>query len=309
MAEILVTGGTGNLGRPTVARLRARGHIVRILTRGEGTPADGGHPGEGQPAGVAESAEADGSRAADTHPDRAHPDRTHPERTHPDRTFSDRAHLARGHLVHGDLVSGHGVAAAVDGVDTVIHLATTNGKRDVAATQHLIAACEKAAVRHLIVISIVGVDEIPLGYYRAKLQIESLVGQSTVPHTIVRVTQFHSFVARLFAFQRWSPVVFAPTFSFQPISVDDVAVRLTELAEGDAAGRVSDIGGPEQRTARNLARAWAKAASIKRPIWPLTLPGATFAGYATGHNLVPGPPYGTTTFENYLATRYDGTSH
>ena len=30
---ILVTGGTGTLGRPTVALLRAAGHDVRVLSR------------------------------------------------------------------------------------------------------------------------------------------------------------------------------------------------------------------------------------------------------------------------------------
>ena len=38
---ILVTGGTGLLGREVVPRLRAAGHTVRILSRGGGTPAEG----------------------------------------------------------------------------------------------------------------------------------------------------------------------------------------------------------------------------------------------------------------------------
>lgn len=36
MSTILVTGGTGDLGKPTVARLRANGHSVRILSRRPG---------------------------------------------------------------------------------------------------------------------------------------------------------------------------------------------------------------------------------------------------------------------------------
>jgi uncharacterized protein YbjT (DUF2867 family) len=294
MAEILVTGGTGSLGRPTVARLRAAHHVVRILTRGPGTPADQVQSGEAQPAGAfADAVRVDGA--------------TH-DADQSDRTFPDLAHLSRGHLVHGDLLTGDGIDAAVDGVDTVIHLATSNGSRDVAMAERLIRASEKAGVRHFIHISIVGIDQIPLGFYRAKLEVESLVEQSSIAHTIVRATQFHSFVVRLFTAQRWSPVVFVPRFSIQPISVDDVALRLVEIAEGDAAGRVPDIGGPEQRTARALARAWAKAAGVKRPIMPVSLAGSTYGGFAAGHNLVAGPPYGTTTFENYLATRYNGTA-
>lgn len=256
MDDILVTGGSGNLGRATVARLRASGHDLRILSRSGATDAVGGH-------------------------------------------------VDRGDLVQGDLVSGEGLPEALTGVRRVIHLATTGaGKHDVVATENLVAEAERAGVEHIIVMSIVGIDEIPLGYYQHKLGVESAVKDSPVPHTILRSTQFHSFVERIFSAQRWSPVVFAPAFSLQPIAVEDVAVRLTELVEGDAAGRVPDIGGPEQRTAKDLARLWSAAAKVRRPIASLTLPGATFAGFAAGHNLVPGPPYGTTTFESDLASRY-----
>jgi uncharacterized protein YbjT (DUF2867 family) len=293
MAEILVTGGTGSLGRPTVARLRAGGHTVRILTRGPGTPADNVHGGEAQTAeALADALRVDGA--------------TH-DAEQSDHTFPDLTHLARGHLVHGDLVANDGIDKAVDGVEIVIHLATTGSKRDVVATQTVVDAAERAGVRHFILVSIVGIDEIPLGFYQAKLEVESVVRSSSVPHTILRATQFHSFVVGLFTAQRWSPVIFAPRFSFQPISVDDVAARLVELAEGDAVGRVPDIGGPEQRTARSLARAWARIAEVKRPIMPVSLPGVTFAGFSAGYNLVPGPPFGTSTFESYLTTRYDGS--
>lgn len=40
-APILVTGGTGTLGRLVVERLRAAGHDVRVLSRSGGTPSDG----------------------------------------------------------------------------------------------------------------------------------------------------------------------------------------------------------------------------------------------------------------------------
>jgi uncharacterized protein YbjT (DUF2867 family) len=245
MSTVLVTGGTGTLGVPTVSALRHAGHTVRVLSRrgGEGT-------------------------------------------------------------VTADLVTGAGVTRAVDGVDTVVHLATTGARNDVPAAVTLESACARSDVRHLIVISIVGVDEIPLGYYRQKLEIESLAGQSAVPHTILRATQFHSFVEKMFSMQGVLPMRFAPACSFQPIAVDDVAVRLTELAGMDAAGRVPDIGGPEQRTAADLARAWSTAAGSTRPVWPLRLPGRTFSGFAAGHNLVAGPPYGTGTFEDYLETHH-----
>jgi uncharacterized protein YbjT (DUF2867 family) len=200
--------------------------------------------------------------------------------------------------VTGDLVSGQGIAAALDGVQTVLHLAT--GKDDVAATRTLLDAGRTAGVQHLVLISIAGIDDIPLGYYRQKLAVERLVAESGLPHTILRATQFHAFVERLFTAQRALPVVLAPAFDLQPIDADEVAARLAELADGPPAGRVADIGGPARRSVPELAAAWARARGIRRPILPLRLPGKTFGGYRAGSALVPGAAYGRVAFEEHL---------
>ena len=123
MTTMLVTGATGTLGVPTVARLREAGHDVRALSRGSG----------------------------------------------PD-------------LTTGDLLTGAGIREAVAGADTVLHLATgRRGKGDVEATRTLLAAAAAAGVRHLVLISIVGIDDIPLAYYRDKVVIERLVRESGLP--------------------------------------------------------------------------------------------------------------------------------
>jgi uncharacterized protein YbjT (DUF2867 family) len=241
----LVTGGTGQLGSPTVALLREAGHEVRVLSR---------RRGEG--------------------------------------------------LATGELVSGTGIREALEHVHTVIHLASTGSSKDVDAAHTLIDASKKAGVEHLVLISIVGVDDIPLGYYRAKAESERLLRDSGLPHTILRATQFHSFVDTVYRLQRFLPVLFAPKLSFQPIAVEEVAERLVELATASPAGRVADIGGPERRTARELGELWRDATGSRRAIVPLSMPGRTFAGYAAGHNLVPGVPYGRRTFSQYLAERH-----
>jgi uncharacterized protein YbjT (DUF2867 family) len=245
MVSLLVTGGTGKLGRPTVATLRTAGHDVRVLSR----------------------------------------------------------HAGEGHVV-GDLHSGSGVRDAVDGIDTVLHLATRNGRGDVAPTRTLLEACVAGGIRHLIYMSIVGVDRIPLGYYRDKLTVERLVASSGLPHTILRATQFHELIERLFASQRYLPVVFAPRFSLQPIAAADVADRLAELVVASPAGRVPDIAGPERLPGPEFARQWELSASVRRGIVPISLPGRTFAGYAAGYNLVPGHTYGSQTFADFLTDRY-----
>jgi uncharacterized protein YbjT (DUF2867 family) len=207
-------------------------------------------------------------------------------------------------LTTGDLLTGAGIPEAVADADTVVHLATgARGKGDVEATRTLLEAAAAAGVRHLVLISIVGIDDIPLAYYRDKVVIERLVRESGLPYSVLRATQFHSFVESMFTAQRRSPVVVAPRFPLQPIAVDEVADRLVELTGSAPAGRVADIGGPAQHSLADLARLWARATGTRRPVVPLSLPGKLFAAYRAGSALVPGPAYGRQTFADHLAAR------
>lgn len=241
---ILVTGSSGQLGRPTVTALRGYGAQVRGLTR----------------------AGTDGAVAA-------------------------------------DLISGQGLDAAFDGVHTVVHLATSSGKRDIPMARNLITAAKRAGIPHLVLISIVGVQGIPLGFYRDRFAIENIARDSGVPHTIQRATQFHSLIDWMFAVQKL-PVVMVPSWRFQPIAVAEVANKLAQLALGEPQGAVPDIGGPHQHTMLDLYRMWQRATGTRRPAWSFHLPGKLFAAYDAGMNLVSGEPYGQQSFESYLSTTY-----
>jgi uncharacterized protein YbjT (DUF2867 family) len=184
-----------------------------------------------------------------------------------------------------------------------VHLATGLRRSDATIARTLLDAVRAAQVDHLVLVSIVGIEHIPLGYYRDKLAVEQLVERSGVPCTVLRATQFHALVDRLFSVQRRSPLLLAPAFSLQPIAAEDVAGRLVELVGAPPAGRVPDIGGPAVRPLPELAHVWAAARGSRRPVVPLRLPGRVFAGYRAGHPLVPGPPYGRITFEDHLAGR------
>ncbi len=241
MNTILVTGGTGGLGRPTVELLRSGGRDIRVLSRTAG-------PGR----------------------------------------------------VVADLDSGEGLAAALDGVSTVLHLATTR-KADEQQTRRLLEAARAAGVTHIVYISIVGVDQIPFPYYVDKFACERLVEASGIPFTILRATQFHDFVAAFFGLKL--PFVVALDVSDQPIAVEEVAARLVELADGRPAGRVSDIGGPQQLTLRELAGQWQSAHGTQKPVLTLWIPGKTIAAFKRGHHLTALPGYGTQTFAEYAATK------
>jgi uncharacterized protein YbjT (DUF2867 family) len=126
-ARILVTGGTGLLGRLVVERLHHEAGEVRVMSRKART-------GSGN---------------------------------------------SRYTWATADLRSGHGVHDAAAGVDVIVHCATAYGRGSEAQiTSRLVQAAQQAGTPHLVYISIVGVDRVPLGYYQDKLAAERLIAQS-----------------------------------------------------------------------------------------------------------------------------------
>ncbi|OLF10389.1 SDR family oxidoreductase [Actinophytocola xanthii] len=203
----------------------------------------------------------------------------------------------RGHVV-ADLSTGEGVAAAVAGVDVVVHLATGNtGRRDVAAACRLVTAARRAGVAHLVYVSIVGVDRVPNSYYRGKLAVERLLAESGLPHTILRTTQFHDLVRAYLAAVSRLPVVPVPDLRVQPIDVRDVATHLAPLVTGPPRGRVEDLGGPEVLSFETLARTYGGKGVVR-----YRLPGRTFRAYRDGGHLT-GTPGGEITFAQYVDER------
>ncbi|MGW0704795.1 SDR family oxidoreductase [Streptomyces sp. NPDC002643] len=245
MTTILVTGGTGVLGRLVTERLRAAGHEVRVLSR------------HSQPYAV-------------------------------------------------DLIAGgSGLEAAVAGVDTIVHCATTPRGGDEVAAGNLIAAARRAGVRHLVYISIVGVDRVPYFYYRSKLATERLIEKSGLGWTILRATQFHDLLVMLFQILSKPPVMMVPAgVRDQPIAAAEVADRLAELAVGAPAGRVDDMGGPEVLTFAELAREYLAATGRRRRVLDVPLFGKAYRGFTAGGHLAPGRAVGKVTFEEHLAERF-----
>ncbi|MEU8522150.1 NAD(P)H-binding protein [Streptomyces sp. NPDC048577] len=245
MTTILVTGGTGTLGRPVCDRLRADGHEVRVLSR------------HSPPYAV---------------------------------------DLRRG----GPLVD-----RAVRGADAIVHC-TNILRGDEAAARQLIEAAHRTGGRpHLVYISIVGVDRVPLGYYRAKYAVERMVRQSGLGWTIVRTTRFHDLVLRLLEALARPPVMMLPkALRDQPLEVTEAAARLAELAAGGPAGRVADMGGPEILGFTDLAVAYLEAAGRTRRLVETPLPGRVYRDLRLGAHLAPESAVGRVTFAEFLARRF-----
>lgn len=260
--RVLVTGGTGTLGRLVVPRLRDAGREVRVLSR--------------RSRGAEESIE----------------------------------------LVTGDLDTGEGIDAAVEGVETVVHLAgSSKGDEDKAV--NLVRAASRAGVRHLVHISVVGADRIPVvggvdrvmfGYFASKLAAERVVADSGLPWSMLRATQFHDLLLQVAQGMAKLPVIPLPAgFRFQPVGAGEVAARLVELALDTPRGLVPDLAGPKVYGAAELVRAYLRASGRRRPILPVRLPGTAARAFRDGANLAPERAVGRRTWEEFLADRVGST--
>ena len=144
----------------------------------------------------------------------------------------------------GDLTTGEGIEAAVDGVTTIVHCAGTNTGDD-ETTRTLVRAAARAGAPHLVYISVVGADRVPInsavdramfGYFGSKLAAERVVAESGLPWTTLRATQFHDLILTVARALAKLPVVPVPAGSrFQPVDTDEVAARLVELALAEPA--------------------------------------------------------------------------
>jgi uncharacterized protein YbjT (DUF2867 family) len=257
-SDILVTGGTGTLGRLVVGRLQDAGREVRVLSRRGREAAEGID------------------------------------------------------YVTGDLATGQGIEAAVDGAEIIVHCAGSN-KGDDDKARNLVRPAVRAGTRHLVNISVVGADRIPVvsaadramfGYFASKLAAERVVADSGLPWTTLRATQFHDTLLLVAQQMTKLPVIPVPAgFRFQPVDAGEVAGRLVELALGTPAGLVPDIAGPRVSTVPELLHSYLRASGQRRPMVPVPLPGKAARAVRAGANLAPGRAVGHRTWEDFLAER------
>src|SRR2546423_10004947 len=161
MQHILITGGTGTLGRLVVPLLQDAGGKVRVLSRRSREAAEGIE------------------------------------------------------FVSGDLATGEGIEAAVEGAEIIVHCAGSS-KGDEEKARSLVRAASRAGARHLVYISVVGADRIPVessvdramfGYFASKLAAERVVVDSGLPWTTLRATQFHDLILTVARAMAKLPVV------------------------------------------------------------------------------------------------------
>lgn len=194
--------------------------------------------------------------------------------------------------VIGDIDSGAGITAAVDGCDTIVHLAALTGKarpRDfertnVAGTRRLIDAAKASGVRRILLVSSVAArfeqtSDYP--YARSKAAAEDIVKQSGLDFTIVRPTIIiGKGAAVLDGLKKLAKLPIVPCFGngrarVQPIFVDQLAEFLAAIVRtGRFRGETFDAGGPEIVTMEEFLRLLRKAKEkgaatvLHWPLWP-----------------------------------------
>lgn len=206
-----------------------------------------------------------------------------------------------------NVVTGQGLDAALAGVDAVIDVAnvlSTRAKPAVeffeAATRNLIAAGHAAGVRHHVVLSIVGIDDVDYGYYLGKRAQEKAAFASGAPVSVLRATQFHEFPGQLMGRTR-GPFVIMPRMRVQTVAAREVGEALVALAAGPAVGRAPDLGGPEERQLTDLAALLLRARGSRKPLLKVSLPGAAGKAMRSGALLPRDGTRGSVTFEQWLA--------
>jgi uncharacterized protein YbjT (DUF2867 family) len=249
-SSILLTGGTGTLGRLVTPLLRDAGGKVRVLSR--------------------------------------------------------HSHKSGAGIeyVTGDLLKGEGIEPAVDGAEIILHLAG-GPKGDDEATRNLVRAASRAGVQHLVYISVIGADRVPLGYFRSKLGAERAVVDSGLPWTTLRAAQFHDLVLTVVQKMAKLPVIPIPGgLRFQPVDAREVAARLVDLTLDKPAGLVPDLAGPKVYGMADLIHGYLRARGMRRLMMPVRMPGKAGRAYRAGENLsLEGAAVGKRSWEDFLAER------
>jgi uncharacterized protein YbjT (DUF2867 family) len=231
---------------------------------------------------------------------------------HSVRVLSRHSHAAADGIeyVTGDLLKGQGIEPAVKGAEIIVHCAG-NAKGDDVATQNLVRAAARAGVQHLVYISVVGADRIPIvsgidramfGYFGAKRAAEQIVADSGLPWTTLRASQFYELSLVTAQAMAKLPVIPVPAgFQFQPVDVDEVAARLVDLTLGAPAGLVADMAGPRVYAMADLLRGYLRARGQQRLMLPVWIPGQAARAIRAGANLAPEHAVGRRTWEDFLA--------
>jgi uncharacterized protein YbjT (DUF2867 family) len=206
-------------------------------------------------------------------------------------------------------LTGEGLAQVLAGAKVVVDVANSPSFDDEPAMtffrtagQILLAAEQSARVGHHVALSVVGTERLQAsGYFRAKLVQEELIKASGLPYTILRSTQFFPFVSGIVESGAVGGQIRLPSAYVQPVSADDVADALAEIAVSPPANNMLEVAGPDLYRLDSLAEAYLSAKGDPRQV--VADPSALYFGAVLeDRTLTPGehPRIGKARFEDWL---------
>ena len=213
-----------------------------------------------------------------------------------------------------DTLTGRGLADALAGAAVVVDVANSPSFEDEAVLaffqtsgRNLLAAAAAAGVKHHVALSVVGTDRLQQsGYFRGKAAQERLITASDLSYTIVHSTQFFEFVvgiAQAGTSADGRTVYLSPAF-IQPISSDDIAAVMADIAMGAPLDGTIEAAGPQRMRLHELVQTYLAAKKDPRAV--VADARARYFGAALDEaTLLPGasPRLGTRRFDEWLAAQ------
>jgi uncharacterized protein YbjT (DUF2867 family) len=220
------------------------------------------------------------------------------------RVLAARGHepVAASRSTGVDVVTGEGLAEALAGAEVVVDVSNPSSYFRTSTAQ-LLKTAEQAGVRHVVALSVVGVDGLPdSGYMVSKAGQERQIEESGIPFTILRATQFHEFLGAVADGHTDGGVVRVPAALLQTVGADDVTATLADLVEAGPTGRV-ELAGPEAAPFATVLGRWLTARGDGRTV--VEDPAAKYFGATvSGSSLVPTSGrerLGATSLDAWLA--------
>jgi uncharacterized protein YbjT (DUF2867 family) len=208
-----------------------------------------------------------------------------------------------------DLITGKGLDQALEGAEVVVNLANSPTFDEASvdffrtSMNNLLAAGESAGVLHQVILSIVGVDQVPqLDYYRAKTLQEDLLRQGPTPYSIVRATQFFEFMDAVLSETSDDTTVRLPSTRLQPIAAADVVDAVVEVSTGAPLQGIRNVAGPDVFPLDELGRVTLAARQDNRTV--ITDDNAGMLAAVTGDVLTAGPDahLAPTHYQDWIQT-------
>ena len=207
-------------------------------------------------------------------------------------------------------LTGEGLDAALAGAQVVVDVANSPSFADQAVLdffqtsgRNLLAAEASAGVQHHVALSVVGTHKLQRsGYFRAKQAQEDLIEACGIPWTIVQATQFLEFLGGIAQSAGADGEIRLSPAAIQPISSDDVAAVLADVAlAAPLHGRI-EIAGPERLPLAELVQRYLDLKQDGRQV--VADPQALYFGAPLDDGtLVPAGQarLGTVTFAAWMA--------